>query len=57
MLLGSVYKIFAKILVRKRQPHLLKIIKPNQTRFMERRNIIDNNYLAHDALAWAKENN
>jgi hypothetical protein len=57
MLLDSIYKILAKILVHRFQPHFLRISRLNQTIFIERLNIIDNIYLTHDALAWAKENN
>jgi hypothetical protein len=52
-LLGSIYKILAKILARRIQEFLPLVIKPNQTGFVERRSILDNNFLAQEALVWA----
>ncbi len=31
------------------------MIKPNQTGFVERKSILDNNFLAQEALVWATE--
>jgi hypothetical protein len=31
------------------------VIRPNQTGFVEGRNILDNNFLAQEALVWAPE--
>jgi hypothetical protein len=49
-LLGNIYKILAKTLVRKIQEFLPLVIRPNQTGFIERRSILDNNFLVHEAL-------
>jgi hypothetical protein len=53
--LGSIYKILAKTLLRRIQEFLLFVIRPNQTGFVEGRNILDNNFLAEKALVWAPE--
>jgi hypothetical protein len=45
-LLGSIYKILAKILARRIQEFFLLVIRPNQTSFVERRSILDTNFLA-----------
>jgi hypothetical protein len=45
-LLGNIYKILVKTLVRRIQEFLLLMIKPNQTDFVEGRSILDNNFLA-----------
>jgi len=55
--LGSLYKILAKILVGRIQGVLPHIIRPNQTGFVEGRSILDNVYLAQEALVWAEEDN
>jgi hypothetical protein len=52
-LLGSIYKILVKTLARRIQEFLPLVIKPNQTSFVERRSILDNNFLAQEALVWA----
>jgi hypothetical protein len=52
-LLGSIYKILAKTLARRIQEFLPLVIRPNQTKFLEGRSIIDNNFLAQEALIWA----
>jgi hypothetical protein len=54
-LLGSIYKILAKTLARRIQSALTHIIRPNQTGFVEGRNILDNVFLAQEALGWVKE--
>jgi hypothetical protein len=54
-LLGSIYKILAKILARRIQEFLPLVIRPNQTGFVEGRSILDNNFLAQEALVWAPE--
>jgi hypothetical protein len=46
MLLESIYKILAKVLVGRLQAVLPNIIKPNQTGFMEGRSILDNVFIA-----------
>jgi hypothetical protein len=33
------------------------MIKPNQTDFVEGRNILDNNFLVQEVLVWAPESN
>jgi hypothetical protein len=53
--LGSIYKILAKTLARRIQEFLPLVIRPNQTDFVEGRNILDNNFLAQEALVWAPE--
>jgi hypothetical protein len=49
-LLGNIYKILAKMLAGRIQTFLPLVIKPNQTRFVEGRNILDNTFLAQEAL-------
>jgi hypothetical protein len=63
-LLGSLYKILAKILARRLQtflPSIIRpnqtIIRPNQTSFVEGRCILDNTFLAQEAQDWAEESN
>jgi len=56
-LLGNLYKILAKTLARRLQGILPTIVKPNQTGFIERRNIFDNTFLAQETLEWAMESN
>jgi hypothetical protein len=45
-LLGSVYKILVKALAGRLQAFFPCIIRPNQTRFVEGRNIFDNAFIA-----------
>jgi hypothetical protein len=52
-LLGSIYKILAKILARRIQEFLPLVIKPNQTGFVKGKSILDNNFLAQEALLLA----
>jgi len=54
-LLGSIYKILAKTLAGKIQSALTHIIRPNQTGFVEGRSILDNIFMAQEALGWAEE--
>jgi len=56
-LLGCIYKILAKALMGRLQTFLPSIIRPNQTRFVEGRNILDNVFMAQDSLSWAEESN
>jgi hypothetical protein len=49
-LLGNIYKILAKMLAGRIQTFLPLVIRPNQTRFVEGRNILDNTFLAQEAL-------
>jgi len=54
-LLGSTYKILARTLAGRIQPALTHIIRPNQTGFVEGKSILDNIFMAHEALGWAEE--
>jgi hypothetical protein len=54
-LLGSVYKILAKTLAGRVHEALTHIIRPNQTGFVEGRSILDNIFMAQEALGWAEE--
>ncbi len=54
-LLRSIYKILAKTLTRRIQKFLPLVIRPNQTSFVEGKSIIDNNFLAQEALVWVAE--
>jgi mannosylglycoprotein endo-beta-mannosidase len=54
-LLGSIYKILAKTLAGRIQSALTHIIRPNQTGFGEGRSILDNIFMAQEALGWAEE--
>jgi hypothetical protein len=54
-LLGSTYKILAKVLAGRLQASLLHIIRPNQTDFVEGRSILDNVFIAQKPLEWAEE--
>jgi hypothetical protein len=56
-LLGSVYKILAKTLANRLRKELNEIIRPNQTGFVEGRNILDNVFMAQEGLNWAEESN
>jgi hypothetical protein len=49
-LLGSIYKILAKTLAKRIQEFLPLVITQNQTGFIEGRSILDNNFLAQEAL-------
>jgi hypothetical protein len=54
-LLGSLYKILAKMLARRLQVFLPSIVRPSQTGFVEGRYILDNTFLAQEALDWVEE--
>jgi mannosylglycoprotein endo-beta-mannosidase len=54
-LLGSIYKVLAKTLAGRIQSALTHIIRPNQTGFVEGRSILDNVFMAQEALGWAEE--
>jgi hypothetical protein len=54
-LLDNTYKILAKTLAGKIQASLPLVIKPNQTRFVEGRSILDYIFLAQEALDWVAE--
>ncbi len=54
-LLGSTYKVLAKILDGRVKVALTHIIRPNRTSFVEGRSIIDNTFMAQEALEWAEE--
>jgi hypothetical protein len=54
-LLGSIYKILAKMLAKRIQVFLPLVFRPNQTGFVEGRNILDNTFLAQEAMDWATE--
>jgi hypothetical protein len=49
-LLGILYKILAKVLAGRVQGVFPHVIRPNQTEFVEGRSILDNMYLAQEAL-------
>jgi len=52
-LLWSIYKILTKTLARRIQEFLLLAIRPNQTGYVEGKNILNNNFLAQEVLVWA----
>jgi hypothetical protein len=56
-LLGSIYKILARIFARRIQADLTEVIRPNQTGFVEGRSILDNVFMAQESLGWAEESN
>jgi len=56
-LLGSTYKVLAKMLVGRIQAFLPHIIRPNQTGFVEGRSILDNTFMAQESLDWVVESN
>jgi len=53
--LGSIYKILTKTLAKRIQKILPLVIRPNQTGFVERRSILNNNFLVKEALVWVAE--
>ncbi len=55
ILLGSTYKILTKTLAGRIQSALIHIIRPNQMGFVEGRSILDNIFMAQEALGWAEE--
>jgi len=54
-LLGSIYTVLVKTLAGRIQSVLTHIIRHNQTGFVEGRNILDNVFMAQEALGWAEE--
>ncbi len=54
-LLGSTYKVLEKVLAGRIKVAFTHIIRPNQTGFVEGRSIIDNTFMAQEALEWAEE--
>ena len=56
-LLGSFYKIVAKVLANRLQDHLQDLIRPNQVGFVRGRCIIDNIVLVNEAMDWAERSN
>jgi len=50
-LLGSIYKVLAKTLTRRILSAPTHIIRPNQTGFAEGRSILDNVFIAQEALS------
>jgi hypothetical protein len=56
-LLGSTYKVLAKMVIGRIQAFLPHITRPNQMRFMEGRSILDNTFMAQESLDWAVESN
>jgi hypothetical protein len=54
-LLGSTYQVLAKVLAGRIKAVLTHIIRPNQTSFVEGRSIIDNTFMAQEALEWVEE--
>jgi len=54
-LLGNIYKVLAKTFAGKIQSAFSHIIRPNQTSFVEGRSILDNIFMAQEALGWAEE--
>jgi hypothetical protein len=54
-LLGSVYKILSKLLASRIHSAFTHVVRPNQTGFVPGRSILDNIFLAQEALGWAEE--
>ena len=54
-LLNTLYKIVAKVYANRMKPLLHNWILPSQTGFVPNRCIIDNVFLAFEAIAWTKE--
>lgn len=52
-LLGGFYKILAKLLALRIQPLLLALIRPSQTCFIYGQDIVQNIFLAQEAMTWA----
>ena len=55
-LLNTSYKIVAKVYANKMKPLLHHWILPSQTGFVPNRCILDNIFLAFEAIAWTREN-
>lgn len=49
------YKLLAKVLANRMQGNLPLWIKASQTGFVKDRYILDNVFLAYEAMEWAKE--
>ncbi len=49
--------MLAKTLFGRIQTAFTKIIRPNQTSFVEGRSILDNVFIAQEAMGWAEQNN
>ena len=56
-LLNTLYKVVAKIYANRMKPLLHNWILPSQTGFVPNRCILDNIFLAFEAIEWALENN
>jgi len=54
-LLGNTYKVLVKTLAGRVQVVLPHIIKPNHTGFVDGRSILNNAFMAQEALEWAEE--
>jgi hypothetical protein len=54
-LLNISYKFFAKALQIRLQPVLMEVISPDQSAFLPMRFILDNIYLTHETIAYAKQ--
>ena len=55
-LLNTLYKIVAKVYANRMKPLLHNWILPSQTGFVPNRCILDNVFLAFEAIAWTREN-
>ena len=55
-LLNTLYKIVAKVYANRMKPLLHNWILPSQTGFVPNRCILDNIFLAFEAISWTKEN-
>lgn len=56
-LLGTIYKIIAKIMANRMLPFMPRWIKEGQTAFVPRRSIFDNILMANEAMDWAITSN
>ncbi|KAM0071671.1 putative RNA-directed DNA polymerase [Helianthus debilis subsp. tardiflorus] len=54
-LVGSIYKIIAKVLANRLKPALKDFISPNQSAFVGGRNILDSPLIVGESVAWAKK--
>ena len=55
-LLNTLYKVVAKVYANRMKPLLHNWILPSQTGFVPNRCILDNIFLAFEAIAWTREN-
>lgn len=53
--LTGLYKLTAKVLANRLQPILPSCILPSQTAFVKNRSILDNVFLANEAVHWSRE--